>query len=169
MALPALSPQSPKKHDQALLLRDYSPIFTLLFMDKIILPQAEIYFIEDHILKIDMLHNEEMELEQMKEVVHSGIKLANGKPYCLLADLRRSIGSSTNEARQYAADHSFPPNKIADAIIIGSLAKKLMANFYIQFNKPKSPTRIFNSESSAIKWLNSKLKDGISKNIYLQP
>jgi hypothetical protein len=137
-------------------------------MDKIILPQAELYFIEEHIIKIDMLHNEELELEQMKEILESGIRLANGRPFCTLGDTRKSLGSSTNEARQYAADHSYPPNKIADAILIGSLAKKLMANFYIQFNKPKAPTRLFNSEPAALKWLNGRIKSHFSKNDMLR-
>jgi hypothetical protein len=125
-------------------------------MQKIILPHAEIYWMDEQIIRVDMLHVEEMELAEMKSLFDSVAQLASGKPYCMLADLRRSTGSSSNEARQYAADHSFPANKIADALLVGSLAKKLMANFYIQFNKPSAPTRMFNTEEGAVKWLHSQ-------------
>jgi hypothetical protein len=132
-------------------------------MKKVILPQAELYFISSHILKVDMLNQEELGLDEVKELLDAVFKLANGKPYCMLTDLRRCIGASSNEARQYAADHSMPSNKIADAMITDSLAKKLTANFYIQFNKPKSPTRLFTSEDLAIKWLNNKFRSATGK------
>ena len=132
-------------------------------MDKITLPQAELYFIEDSIIKIDMLHNEEMEVPQIKEIFEAYLKLANGKPFSTLTDLSKSIGSSSNEARQYAADNSNSPNKIADALVFATLAKKLMANFYIQFNKPKCLTRAFTSVDAALKWLKKVKKDNPKK------
>ena len=132
-------------------------------MKKISLPHAELVFNDDHILRIKMNHSEEMDLVEMKELVDSVNAISEGKPFCCLADVRNSVGSSTNEARQYAADHSYPSNKIADAIVISSLAKKLMANFYIQFNKPKSPTRIFTSENEALEWLNGILKNKLAE------
>ena len=132
-------------------------------MEKIILPHADLYFIDDFILKIDMKDHEEIDLEQMKIFVAAIQKLAGEKPYCTLADLRGTTGTTNNEARQYAADHSHLPNKLADAIIFNSLAKKLMANFYIQFNKPKSPTRTFNSEEAALKWLRNVRKSPQNK------
>jgi hypothetical protein len=122
-------------------------------MNKIILPQADLYFIEESIIKVEMKDHEEMDLEQMKIFIAAIRKLADLKPYGCLVDMRNSNGSISNEARQYAADNSYPPNKLADALIYNSLAKKLIANFYIQFNKPKSPTRTFTSEQSALKWL----------------
>ena len=132
-------------------------------MNKIILPQAELYFLEDSIIKIDLLHHEEMDLDQIKEIFAAYLQLANGKPFSTLTDLRKSTGSSSNEARQYAADNSNSPNKIADAIVFSSLAKKLMANFYIQFNKPKSLTRTFTSVEAALKWLRKVKKDRPNK------
>lgn len=132
-------------------------------MDKITLQHADLYFIEDSIMKIQMKDHEEIDLEQMKIMVAAIQKLSDGKPYCCLADLRNSSGTTNNEARQYAADQANQPNKIADAIIFNSLAKKLMANFYIQFNKPKSPTRTFNSEESALKWLRNLRKEAENK------
>ncbi len=44
---------------------------------------------------------------------------------------------------------------IADAIIIKSMAQRMIANFYIKFNKPVNPTQIFPDAESAAFWLMS--------------
>ena len=56
-----------------------------------------------------------------------------------------------------ARDESSSPNglrfTIADAFVARNLAQKLMVNFYLRFNKPAKPSKAFNSEEDAIKWL----------------
>lgn len=41
----------------------------------------------------------------------------------------------------------------ATAVVVNSLPYKLIANFYLQFNKPKRPYKVFNKEEEAIAWL----------------
>lgn len=43
----------------------------------------------------------------------------------------------------------------ASAVVVDSLAYKLIANFYLQFNQPKRPYKVFNKEDEAITWLKS--------------
>lgn len=57
-------------------------------------------------------------------------------------DLRRAAASSENN--QYT---------IADAYVVRSLAQKIIGNFYVRFNKPVRPTRMFNTLEDAIAWL----------------
>jgi hypothetical protein len=46
---------------------------------------------------------------------------------------------------------------MADALLVGSTMMKLIATAYINFNKPKVPTRMFTSEEKAIAWLKTFL------------
>ncbi len=44
---------------------------------------------------------------------------------------------------------------IADAIVVKNLSQRIIANFYLRFNKPVKPTRIFSESESAAFWLMS--------------
>lgn len=41
---------------------------------------------------------------------------------------------------------------LTDAIVISNISQKLMADFYMRFNKPKRPTKVFTSIERALKW-----------------
>ncbi|TNE55874.1 MAG: hypothetical protein EP338_01865 [Bacteroidetes bacterium] len=57
------------------------------------------------------------------------------------------------EVREWAAAPDGNKKTIADALVVNNLAHKLLANFYMRFNKPVKPTRIFNKREQALKWL----------------
>ena len=56
------------------------------------------------------------------------------------------------EVREWAADSNGNTYTYTDAIVINSLPQKIIADFYLKFNKPVSPTKIFNSLEKAVKW-----------------
>lgn len=57
------------------------------------------------------------------------------------------------EVRAWASSPEGNKRTIADALLISSLPHKLMGNFYIRYNKPVKPTRIFSSRENALNWL----------------
>lgn len=62
------------------------------------------------------------------------------------------------EVRTWAADTSGNHYTYCDAIVISNLAQKIIANFYIKFNKPKMPTKVFTSTDKAIEWILSVME-----------
>lgn len=79
-------------------------------------------------------------------------EITNGKmhPFLFYADEQVSI---TKEARDNAIiieDRAFAS---ASAILVNNLAHRLIANFYLKFNKPKKPYKVFSKKTDAIKWL----------------
>ena len=56
------------------------------------------------------------------------------------------------ETREWAADESGNNYTISDAIVIGSLSQKIMTDFYLKFNKPVKPTKVFYSLEKAVAW-----------------
>jgi hypothetical protein len=61
--------------------------------------------------------------------------------------------SVTPEARDNAVkmEHLFPGS--ATAVLANSLAYKLIANFYLKVNRPKTPYKVFSDETKAVEWL----------------
>ncbi len=41
----------------------------------------------------------------------------------------------------------------ASAVVVNNLAYKMIANFYLNFNKPKRPYKVFSKREEAIAWL----------------
>ncbi len=85
------------------------------------------------------------------EVIHENlIRLSEGKSYCTLLDAQHQFTTSS-EAREFVAKKE--SGRIAFAIVTNSIANRLVGNFFIQFNKPIVPTKLFSEEGAAIKWL----------------
>lgn len=55
--------------------------------------------------------------------------------------------------REYASSADENNYTIADAIITSTLSLNMVAKFYIQFNKPHMPTKVFDNRDEAIQWL----------------
>ena len=55
--------------------------------------------------------------------------------------------------REYASSAEENNYTIADAIVTSTLSLNMVAKFYIQFNKPHMPTKVFKSRDEAIQWL----------------
>jgi hypothetical protein len=122
-----------------------------MFSQKVKIRCAEMEF-KDGIAYIKIFENADIDIEELKEIYTTGNSLSLGKPFCALIDARGNP-NSTPEARNYAANHASFELRLADAIIVDSTMMKLVVNIYINFNKPKVPTRMFHSEEEAKKWL----------------
>lgn len=66
--------------------------------------------------------------------------------------------NSNEESRAYSTTEAGERYTLANAVLIDSLAKKILFNFYLKFNKPNRPTRAFTLRSQAFEWLLS-IKD----------
>lgn len=59
----------------------------------------------------------------------------------------------SKEAREYIASETVCSILKADAFVINGLAMRIIGNGYLKINKPRRPTRVFNSVTEAINWL----------------
>lgn len=57
------------------------------------------------------------------------------------------------ESRDYSTTAEAAEFSLATAILIDSLGKKILYNFYLKFHKPILPMRAFSSREHAIDWL----------------
>ena len=82
--------------------------------------------------------------------IYNEICQGERRPFLFTAEEYVSV---TKEGREYATEmvHLFP--RSASAVLVKSVAYKIVANFYLRVNKPKSPYKVFSDEEKAIKWL----------------
>lgn len=108
---------------------------------------------DNHVVRLRIADGAEVDMEQALEAHELMKKLIAGRTCVLLIDLRGSQFNTSAEARDFASTKEGSSTRIADAILLDSLAQALVGNFYIRFNKPRIPTRIFKSEEKAMEWL----------------
>lgn len=109
---------------------------------------------EDGIIVFQAKEKDEITVDEIKEANEASARLTGGRPALNLIVLNRFI-QTTPEARAYAACEESNAYTIADAFVVKSDALKIVGNFYLRFNKPVRPTKIFSSEEDAVSWLYS--------------
>ncbi|MFN3402902.1 MAG: hypothetical protein ACK40G_02330 [Cytophagaceae bacterium] len=85
------------------------------------------------------------------KLVKDRIEFQNGITYPIICDIQQAIYIN-NEAREYFANEGAALAS-ACAVVISSHVSHILANFFMLFNKPPVPTRIFNNKESAVTWL----------------
>lgn len=112
---------------------------------------VNVTFRADGIMHIHYL-TEDLNLEKSKEVFaftrqHAPWKLA---PLLISGS---DFMSDNKESRAYNSSPEVLQHCSAIAFLSDSIAKKLLANFFINLNKGKIPMRFFSTEADALKWL----------------
>lgn len=107
----------------------------------------------DNIMQVEIEAEQEVSLGNVKEIIEAMRKLGNEKKYPVLV-LPGEYTLPTQEARQFMASPG-NPYALAEAYLLHSLPQKLVGNFFLQFNKPQRPTRIFTKYNEALEWLKS--------------
>ncbi|MDX2360763.1 MAG: hypothetical protein QNK23_08145 [Crocinitomicaceae bacterium] len=67
------------------------------------------------------------------------------------------------ETREWAAASDGNHYTICDALVIGGLSQKIITDFYLRFNKPVKPTKVFYSLEKAVKWTIEQMGEESSK------
>lgn len=101
-----------------------------------------------------------IEYDDVIKIKEKNQALAKVKKYTLLIS-SEPFTSISKEARELSASDEFADTTIAKAILVGSLAQKLVVNFYLSINKPKIKTKMFsiNDREKAIDWLKEILAE----------
>ena len=112
---------------------------------------VQVTYRHDNIIHLHYL-TDDMTLENSKEILkftrsHSPWKLS---PILLTGG---DFMSQEKESREFNGSEEVIQYCSAIAFISDSLAKKILANFFISINKDKVPMKFFKTEEEAFKWL----------------
>jgi hypothetical protein len=122
------------------------------YIKEIDLEEAHIALREDGIVCVKFKANVLLDVAvQMRLLVayHEivGTKLT---PFIFEADEGVTI---TKEARDNAIVIEEQTPCMASAVVVQNIAYAMIANFYMKFNKPKRPYKVFNNKQDAVNWL----------------
>jgi hypothetical protein len=115
------------------------------------------YLTQEGILRIRLLENSDIDLEESKKMQEVSLNITNNKQFVALIDARAKVTLS-KESREWGSTPEAQKNMLAQAIVVNSLANKLVGNFIIQFHKPVAKTRLFSDEEIAMRWLKEQLR-----------
>ena len=104
---------------------------------------------------------EDLEVEDVKQLIRIKDQFYGQEPHTALIIAGYNSGI-TSEARKYGSSKEAYDGAIAKSIVTKSLSSSLIGNFFIRFNKPPAPTRLFACEKEAIKWLD-QMRDKAKK------
>ena len=127
---------------------------TAEIMRRIALPECEIRLCANGILDYDYTLTSEVSLEIARRVVSAG-RVLSPQPIPALIRFNRVTGL-TREARVFlseSADHRAVVARAA--LLIDSPTSRIIANFFLGFNKASMPTQLFTDVDAAVAWLTS--------------
>lgn len=120
-------------------------------MNKILTRTAEIKLIGNGIIKISIIEGTIIEEYDVKENHHACEKLSQGKKLAYLVSANNFTTSS--EAKVFASGFNESCSRTAEAFVSNSFIDKLIGSFYVNFINLPIPTKVFNKEINAIRWL----------------
>ena len=105
---------------------------------------------DDGIFYIEYLHDTYSTLDDFKEGNDSFQTLRQGKKMKILFEMA-PLASLDLEVDEY--NEFINLSIIAQAIVVNSLAQRLMFSFYLELGNQKYPIKIFSNKNLALKWL----------------
>ena len=128
----------------------YFPVVKLL--DEIKFDYAKVQLFESKLVRIEVFSNQIIALNE-SQIINDAIgTLSNGNE-CLVLMVADEFAQFDRSAGDFSASEEGLRYTIADALVVKSLSQKILANFYLKFNKPAKATKIFTNELEAVKWL----------------
>ena len=118
------------------------------------LRSCSVRLVSESIIEFVVKDNMEVELPDVKEMIETAGEFGNGKQFKNLI-VAGKYSSMSPEATQYMKTDEAHRYTLADAIVIDSLAQRILGNFYLGIVSKKRPSKLFNSKDKAIHWLNS--------------
>ncbi|MGE0567746.1 MAG: hypothetical protein AB7O73_07330 [Bacteroidia bacterium] len=120
-------------------------------VDSIEFEHTQLNLYDNDLLIVRNNDNFHYEVKHLEEVLHAmeGIGLRKKKTLIIMG----KYTTISKEAREFRATEIGTIFSSKEAIVISSIAQRILVDFYIKINKPKVPTKLFVSEYEALKWL----------------
>ena len=121
-------------------------------VEQFIFTHACVQRCDDGIIALRIFGNTIIGGEESREM-NNAIGVLSGGCEALVLIMAEEITQFSREALAFSASVEGLRYTKADALVVKSLAQRITANFYLAVNAPPKPSRIFNSEAEARRWL----------------
>ena len=110
-----------------------------------------VYLAQDGILRIDYRAFKRITIDVVRKAYEHHFQLSPAKRPVLI--FGQSVLSMDHEAATFASGEEVCSVTKAAAILAKSFLEEQMGNMYLAWHTPPFPTRLFTSESAALRWL----------------
>lgn len=114
----------------------------------------------------DMVKVTPVEVEENFKVYN---EIVGGVSYPFIISGKSGSADYTTEGLAYAKAHENDWPKLCVALCIKGLAQRLLANFYLRFNKPRHTHKVFDNISDAEVWCTEQLAKSKGKDFESMP
>lgn len=110
--------------------------------------------LNEDIIQVVYFDDVVIDVSDMKEDFEEYDKFTSGKKLKRLI-IGGRYTEITNEALKYSREENIKRKDsiLVEAVVVQSLAQRLMANFYYKLLKPNHPIKVFNDVEKAKEWL----------------
>lgn len=112
---------------------------------------------DDGIVRVMLKKNAEVGFQQAKENIQAYSDIAGGNRYAFIFYCENDNVVYSEEARTYAKNNEALFPKVCMAVLVKTLAHKLVANFYFKFHKPTYPYKVFDKLADAEAWCQQQI------------
>ena len=111
------------------------------------------FYIEKGILYSIYKDGVDVQVENIEENILARKNMQNGQKIPVYVDVS-AVWQFSEEARKLAGGNDVSEMSSAIAVVTGSsMPICMVANFFMRFNTPQTPTKLFKTKGKAIKWL----------------
>ncbi|MES2760936.1 MAG: hypothetical protein V4677_01970 [Bacteroidota bacterium] len=107
---------------------------------------------DDGIIRVMLKKKSEINSKDTEDNISAYIEISGGKKYGFLIYSEDGTVVYTDDARKKAKELESKFGKTCMAVLVNTLAHKLIANFYLNFYKPDFPFKVFNKMEDAEAW-----------------
>ena len=125
---------------------------TMLNTEKIELKKFYTWIESDGIARTMVKPDAEILLQDAEENTAAVEAFYNGKKFPLLVDIR-DIKSISRQAREHFTLKGRESVVNAYALVLASSLSRMIGNFFLAFQEPAVPVKLFNHEDEALAWL----------------
>lgn len=121
---------------------------------------AYITKIDEDVVRVEIKKNYEITLSDLEENYNAYKQLFGDDMKLYILSVFNEGASTSLEVRNKFVSKERSAFKIAEAIVINSMAHRIVGNFVIKVQKPKHKMQAFGKEKEAMDWLlNERLKN----------
>jgi len=124
---------------------------------KIITDEVIVGLRDDGIVHVFYKEHTELDIKLQLEILEFYFQICGDEKYPFIFEADEYV-TITKEARDNAIVLEEKSPVSMSAIIVKNLAHKLIADFYLKFNKPKRPFKVFKDFQEGINWLKEQSK-----------
>jgi len=113
----------------------------------------------------ELIKDIEIDVQHVKENYEAAQRITEGKKYLSLVITTPDV-SITFAAQKASMGKEQYKNNIAQAVVVHSLAQRILVNFMINFVKYPCPWQLFSNKKDAVSWLEQQWKKRIDSKVH---